>query len=374
MTTDGENRITKADFERNKTVIIADEAHRLNVMTRSSDKVKQDERNWEQVVVDSLNANEDNLLLEFTATVDLRNPKINEKYRNKLVHRYDFLNFNKDGYAKNVRFLYNRETQVEDQKRLLIVNAVALSEYRKLLFQEVGERINPVVLVKSKKIDDCKIDKVFFHKVIDSLSERDFAFLEQIKDEEDNLVVSLFNFLQGRGITLSSFIQSIRVAFAEQHTLEYHSKSKGCQDTLNHLDDDNPRNVVRVVFSVNALNEGWDVLSLFDIVHFDIGENKKVKLQDVQLIGRGARYCPFLLPDEPEINNRFDFDVYENERDKRKFDKTNIDRRKMLETFYYHFVDAGVFREELGKHLVGEGILEEDAKDVSIEMKDVFKL
>ena len=65
-------------------------------------------------------------LLEFTATVDLRNPKINEKYRNKLVHRYDFLNFNKDGYAKNVRFLYNRETQVEDQKRLLIVNADCL--------------------------------------------------------------------------------------------------------------------------------------------------------------------------------------------------------------------------------------------------------
>ena len=61
MTTDGENRITKADFERNKTVIIADEAHRLNVMTRSSDKAKQDERNWEQVVVESLNANEDNL-------------------------------------------------------------------------------------------------------------------------------------------------------------------------------------------------------------------------------------------------------------------------------------------------------------------------
>ena len=171
---------------------------------------------------------------------------------------------------------------------------IALSEYRRLLFQEeIGERINPVVLVKSKKIGDCKEDKAFFHKVIDSLSEHDFAFLKQIKDEEDNLVVGLFDFLDRIEKTLPSFIQDIRLAFAEQHTLEYHSQSKGCQDALNHLDDDNPRNVVRVVFSVNALNEGWDVLSLFDIVHFDIGENKKVKLQDVQLIGRGARYCPF---------------------------------------------------------------------------------
>ena len=28
-------------------------------------------------------------------------------------------------------------------------------------------------------------------------------------------------------------------------------------------------------FSVNALNEGWDVLNLFDIIHFDISESKK---------------------------------------------------------------------------------------------------
>ncbi len=47
---------------------------------------------------------------------------------------------------------------------------------------------------------------------------------------------------------------------------------------------------------MNALNEGWDVLSLYDIIHFDISESKKVSLQDIQLIGRGARYCPYKLP------------------------------------------------------------------------------
>jgi type III restriction enzyme len=115
-------------------VILADEAHRLNVDTRSKKKADVEEvRNWETAVMSAIKAREENLLLEYTATVDLANEAIHTKYSDKLVHRYDFLEYNRDRYSKDVKFLYNKEVHTEDQKRLLIVNAVVLSEYRRLL-------------------------------------------------------------------------------------------------------------------------------------------------------------------------------------------------------------------------------------------------
>lgn len=52
------------------------------------------------------------------------------------------------------------------------------------------------------------------------------------------------------------------------------------------------------MFIVQALKEGWDVLSLYDIVHFDLNGDKKVMPADIQLVGRGARYFPFVLNEE----------------------------------------------------------------------------
>ena len=93
---------------------------------------------------------------------------------------------------------------------------------------------------------------------------------------------------------LNTFIASIHQSFAHENTLVYNSKDKENPELLAKLDDSRSR--IRAIFSVNALNEGWDVLSLFDIIHFDISATKKVSLQDIQLIGRGARYCPYKLP------------------------------------------------------------------------------
>ncbi len=91
---------------------------RLNVDTRKKLKKTEEEdiRNWETAVQSAIYARPDNLLLEFTATVDLANPLIHKKYRDKLIHRYDFLQFNKDGYSKEVGFLYNEETTVSKIK------------------------------------------------------------------------------------------------------------------------------------------------------------------------------------------------------------------------------------------------------------------
>lgn len=380
---DKENSISRDDFIQNNTIIIADEAHRLNVDTRKKSE-RDDENNWEKSVQSVLNANPKNLLLEFTATVDLQNDNIHQKYQDKLVYKYDFLQFNKDGYSKNVAFLYNDETQIADQKRLLIINAVSLSEYRRLFAKmAMGIDINPIVLIKSTKIAQSEEDRAFFHKVIHSLREDDFIHLQNsakqradLLDDSKLLIRQMFTWLNSKQsgfMGLKGLINHIKERFAPNHTLIYNSKTKEQADLLPLLDS--PKNTIRAIFSVNALNEGWDVLSLFDIIHFDISASKKVSLQDIQLIGRGARLYPYHLPKSyknhddllTHADKHFDYDKY-----KRKFDNAPDEYGRILETFYYHFVKTGTFLDNLQTQLLEEGIVNQGVEKRSIHLKSTF--
>jgi type III restriction enzyme len=394
---DRENDLTADDFENNNMVIIADEAHRLNVDTRSKKKKDIEEiLNWETAVMSAVKAREENMLLEFTATLDLANEAIHTKYTDKVVHRYDFLAFNKDGYSKDVKFLYNQEVHTQDQKRLLIVNAVALSEYRRLLAErEMNVSITPIVLIKSVKIAQSEEDRKFFDSVISSLRPEDLDRLKELSvrnhiddRHEHEILTDMFEWLknpksglvsQGDWDGLKAFTAEIRANFAHDNTLIYNSQKKEKADLLPLLDSS--RNTIRAIFSVNALNEGWDVLSLYDIIHFDISEAKKVSLQDIQLIGRGARYCPYELPrsykpddDENDLfggalnwQKNLEFDKY-----KRKFDNAPFERGRVLETFVYHFVKTGTFLENLQRDLLGEGIISEGVEKKTITMKQRF--
>lgn len=388
---DRENGLTAEDFVNNDVVVIADEAHRLNVDTRSKNKKDIEEiLNWETAVMSAIRAREANMLLEFTATVDLANEAIHTKYTDKLVHRYDFLEFNKDGYSKDVKFLFNQEVHTEDQKRLLIVNAVALSEYRRLLAERVmGVSIKPIVLIKSVKIAQSEEDRKFFDSVISSLRPDDLSRLKELgrenKNREHEILSDMFKWLaskeaglitQGDWEGLNAFTAEIRASFAPDNTLIYNSQKKEKAELLPLLDD--PRNTIRAIFSVNALNEGWDVLSLYDIVHFDISEAKKVSLQDIQLIGRGARYCPYELPraykreEDATILDLFGGRGLEFDKYKRKFDNDPYDKGRVLETFVYHFVKTGMFLENLQRDLLGEGIISEGVEKKTIKMKEKF--
>jgi type III restriction enzyme len=388
---DRENGLTAQDFADNNVVVIADEAHRLNVDTRSKKKADVEEvRNWETAVLSAVNARAENLLLEYTATVDLANQAIHEKYKDKLVHRYDFLQFNRDGYSKDVKFLYNKEVHTEDQKRLLIINAVALSEYRRLLAErEMVVDIKPIVLVKSVKIAQSEEDRAFFDGVISSLRPKDLNRLKELgkenRNHEHEILKDMFDWLrepkngmvsQGDWDGLNKFVSEIRTNFAQDNTLIYNSQKKEKAELLPLLDG--PRNTIRAIFSVNALNEGWDVLSLYDIIHFDISEAKKVSLQDIQLIGRGARYFPYELPRsyKPDDDNRLSLEFaqrnLEFDKDRRKFDNSPYERGRVLETFVYHFVKTGIFLENLQRDLLGEGIINEGVERKTITLKAKF--
>lgn len=386
-----ENELTAEDFVENNVVIIADEAHRLNVDTRSKKKKDmEDVRNWETAVMSAINANDDNILLEYTATVDLANQDIHKKYTDKIISRYDFLEFNRDGYSKDVKFLYNKEIHTEDQKRLLIINAVALSEYRRLLAErEMGIDLKPIVLIKSVKISQSEEDREFFDSVISSLHPDDLKRLLELGKENTNreheILKDMFAWLSepkngmvttGDWDGLHKFVNEIRASFAHDNTLIYNSQKKEKADLLPLLDS--PRNTIRAIFSVNALNEGWDVLSLYDIIHFDISESKKVSLQDIQLIGRGARYFPYELPKEyipdekSNLSLEFSLRNLEFDKYKRKFDNAPFERGRVLETFVYHFVKTGMFLENLQRDLLGEGIISEGVEKKTITLKQHF--
>ena len=139
-----ENSITYEDFRKRKIVMIADEAHHLNANTKTQ---KESEQNWEKTTQTLLSTDERNILLEFTATQDLSDAKIAQKYRDKIIYDYTLKKFRDDGYSKEIKLINDN---LDDRKRML--QAVMISEYRRLVAErELNLSIKPVVMFKSVK-------------------------------------------------------------------------------------------------------------------------------------------------------------------------------------------------------------------------------
>lgn len=138
------------------------------------------------------------------------------------------------------------------------------------------------------------------------------------------------------------------------------------QILLNTLEDGN--NEIRVIFAVDRLNEGWDVLNLFDIVRlYDKRDGKgdkvgKTTTSEAQLIGRGARYYPFAHPEDADLP-----------RDRRKFDKDAENPLRVLEQLYYHCSHNPRYIDDMKKALRNAGLIDETARKVPLRLKDTFK-
>ena len=133
----------------------------------------------------------------------------------------------------------------------------------------------------------------------------------------------------------------------------------------NTLDDRG--NPYRLIFTVAKLNEGWDVLSLFDIVRLyetrQTGKNNKPSdftLSEAQLIGRGARYFPFVF-EEGQIPDR-----------KKYRDDVN-NPNAICETLLYHCANDSRYISELKAALVATGLVPEEPVRVTYRLKDSFK-
>jgi len=361
-----ENSLTIGDFSDKKMVLIADEAHHINASTK---KIKteqfnfeskiQEKPSWENTVEKIFKAHKDNILLEFTATLELDNKKVKEKYLDKVIYKYDLRSFVHDKYSKNIE-LFKSDTT----KKQRIIQALLTSLYRGDIANKYNLNIKPVVLFKSSKIAESKENQKEFDKIIENLKPLE---LKEIRDNSNiKILKQIFTFYESSNISLKSICEKIQIAFDKRKCLSTNNDKEleNNQILLNSLENNN--NPIRAIFTVDKLNEGWDVLNLFDIVRLYDGQsmggaNKgkigKKTISEAQLIGRGARYCPFRLEEHQELFRR-------------KYDDNIEHELRVLEKLYFHSENESRYISEIKKALIEQGLLDRDDKSsIELEMK-----
>lgn len=358
LNTPTEEEVTYEDFKDRKIVLLSDEAHHLNTITKSKlSKSEEEEKNsWEYTVNNILHHNQANVLLEYTATAELENPSVYNKYKDRVIYKYDLGKFRKDKFSKEVTVL-----QSDNNTKDRILQAVILSEYRRKVAEKYRIPLKPVILIKSNKIAQSQDTLYNFNSWIKNLSIEDLNRL--YSDDDNNVVTKAFKFFEDENITLNNLIVEIKYQFNEDKCIEVNNKDESEQKQIivNTLEDKG--NWYRVVFAVDMLNEGWDVLNLFDIVRVEEGRGSKATTtKEAQLIGRGARYYPFTL-DESE--DRF----------KRKYDNDLENDLRILEELYYHSINEPKYISDLKKELKEKGIIEDDNNRITVKLKlkDSFK-
>ncbi len=367
LSTPRENGLTYDDFESRKTVLISDEAHHINADTKKGgvvqEKLLPDEAmanaSWEGTVQRIFEANPQNVLLEFTATVDFSDPNLAAKYCPKLITDYTLREFRKDGYSKEVNVL---QADLPAFDRAL--QAVILSQHRRKLFEEHRKNIKPVILFKSKTIKESKAFFAEFAGAMATLTPEQLAAARQ-KGASPS-IISAFNYFNSRDVSLENLAAELRGDFTEDKLIEVNSKeeSESRQLAVNSLED--PRNEFRAVFAVDKLNEGWDVLNLFDIVRlYDTRDSRvdrigKTTMSEAQLIGRGARYCPFKIHEDQPL-------------DQRKYDQDLTHKMRICEELVYHSAYNPRYIQELNAALQEIGIKPREERRRQVTLKDSFK-
>lgn len=351
-----EDSLTAEDFQHSKVVFLADEAHHINAATRKGEKDQLELVSWENTVMDLFEKNRENYLLEFTATIDTKGD-VAEKYRDKKIYQYDLKQFRNDLYSKEVDIL-----QSDADLKTRILQAVVMNYYRELIAQEHGVNLKSVVLFKSQKIADSKQNHEEFIEDVQKLEAKQ---LEMIRDKTNlDVLKKIFAYFEEKKISLDFVCEGIKRNFAKEKTLNVNVDKdvEEHQRKLNSLEDKN--NEIRAIFAVDKLNEGWDVLNLFDIVRMyeprQSGHNKlsPATISEAQLIGRGARYFPFAYGEN-------------NERFQRKYDSDQDHPLRILEELYYHSHNDSRYISEIKEALRETGLIDGDeSKQVEIRLKE----
>lgn len=369
-----ENVMSLKDYKTSKMIILADEAHHYSASTKKKNKVEEEKASWEKSLLSLLHTHADNLLLEFTATLDFGDDSIYEKYRDKIIYRYALDSYIKERYSKNVRRIQTGNSNEDN-----MLSTVLLSEYRrKFALETFGIDLKPVILFKSHKIDASYEANNLFNKMIDGLTiEKLRAFLtsqlRSVSEEQSHTLQLAYHYYLEQD-DLASIIRDIRRGFSPARILNANdtdSGSKGLLETgqyqaLNSLES--PSNLYRVVFAVAKLTEGWDVLNLYDIVRISslgkTADKKDAKStnSEAQLIGRGARYNPFSLKQKISYQ--------------RRFDESDETASLLLETLHYHTLNEPQYIKNLMASLdklnLATGI-DEKNPPIAIRLKPSFK-
>ncbi|MBQ1627684.1 MAG: DEAD/DEAH box helicase family protein [Treponema sp.] len=400
---EGETALLLSDLQKRNIVLFGDEAHHLNASTskkkasanelsddisfmgelKDSAKEEDIERSWEHTVRQcilkkdgkSTNLNK-NVLLEFTATIP-NTDEVKEKYKDKIISKFELKDFVEAGCTKHIRLV---RSNLELRERIL--QALLLNWYRYAIATKYGiANYKPVILFRSKTIEESKADYQKFLELCKTVKAEDFDFAKKLSkvklDENDpyNLDGRIFEriaiYLKENNISFETVALYIRENFKERNIIITNSKdgtktkerTNSEQDRLlNSLEDSN--NHIRAIFTVQRLTEGWDVLNLYDIVRLYEGRDmnfhsKKAgssTTSEVQLIGRGVRYYPFSYKDK--------------ERNRRKFDDDLQNELRVLEEFYFHSDEDHRYISELSAELKNRGLIQEKRTQKIFRIKE----
>ena len=390
--TERENQTTLADLHKLDLVMLGDEAHHLNAQTKKgntpdldlekeiNDRTSDAEierKGWEHMVLELLlnkNGNPSkNVLLEFTATLP-KNADVQQKYADKIITKFGLKEFLQKGYTKEINLV---SSTLGKKERVL--HALLFAWYRHQIALNYGiANFKPVMLFRSKTIDESKNDYFTFLDWVKNIHISDFSFLNTFSDSlnDDNSAneqgktrtEQALKFMQEHNYGFGHLANWIRQNYQPHNVIITNSetnktkKEKTDSETeklLNNLEaSDNP---IRAIFTVDRLTEGWDVLNLFDIVRLYEGQNggganKKLgktaaaTVSEKQLIGRGVRYFPFAFEDKQPNKRKFDNDMQH-------------ELRILEELFYYTHDEQSRYISELKNELRKDDYLPEKGDD-----------
>lgn len=404
LNTPKEGGVSYNDFCTKGLVMISDEAHHMNSAAKKGNDLQvalydeddfEPSEDWETTVMRIFNRNTDdgmpNVLLEFTATEDFTDPNIAYKYKDKVLYDYPLKKFREDGYSKDIAVVQSDALPLDRA-----IQAMILSQYRRKLFTAIQQNVKPVVMFKSKTI---AANKAFHDEFVKAVRDLTVEDLKRISSNAKDDVLDAFTYIEENGISYENLLLELREDFKEENMLlvDGNNITPDKQAYLNSLEDKD--NEFRAVFAVDMLNEGWDVLNLYDIVRlYDTRDSKgkipgKTTNAEAQLIGRGARYMPFVAPkvmtsaecpSKREEAKSENVAMAESKRPQieadmsapvgsRKYDNDLSNRLRVLETLHYHTTHNPKYIHELNTALTQSGIIPPKTKEVTEKLKDSFK-
>lgn len=345
-----ENSLTLADLANHEIVFIADEAHHLNSETKNTKTDAENKASWESVMKNAFQSHEKNLMLEFTATIP-KEKAVLDKYQDKIVFEFDLKAFCHGGFSKRIFLVKYESDELKDR----FLGACILSVFRQEVARQNGLKLKPVTLFKSESISSSKSNQALFIEMIEYLSSDEIqAFYDNLRSDNQLFKQSQDFFIQEFGEHFTPILAKlIKTAFKKAFLFNANDDVEKHQIKLNTLEDDD--NEIRAIFAVDKLNEGWDVLNLFDIVRLGSKTaNYKTTTSEVQLIGRGARYFPFEYKDLPDDKTH---------KFMRKFDNDANHKLASLEILSYHSFNDVAFINELEKGMRESGVVFDDEQE-----------
>ncbi|VEJ38988.1 type III restriction enzyme, res subunit [Neisseria meningitidis] len=302
--TERENQTTLADLHKLNLVMLGDEAHHLNAQTKGKKQGELDlekeindrtsnaeieRKGWEHMVLELLlnkNGNpSENVLLEFTATLP-ENADVQQKYADKIITKFGLKEFLQKGYTKEINLV---SSTLGKKERVL--HALLFAWYRHQIALKYGiANFKPVMLFRSKTIDESKADYSAFLNWAENVQADDFEFLDTFSgslNNSDNAneqgktrTEQALKFMQENGFEFAHLANWVKQNYQKHNVIITNSETNKnktektdseTEKLLNNLEAaDNP---IRAIFTVDRLTEGWDVLNLFDIVRLYEGQN-----------------------------------------------------------------------------------------------------